>query len=229
MIRISPIRVIGPDNQQIGILDTADAQRMATEQGLDLVEIQPDVRPPICKIMDYGKYRYELSQKERKNRAATKQPELKEIRLGRSVKIDPHDVGIRIDQARRFLLDGHKVQITQRFRGREMQHRDLGLENLREFVDALSDIAKVEVDPRWVQRQASLILAPDRTKIEGVKRKEAAEEKAKAEAEQAEKERLQAIADEKREASDKRDKKKGPADERQVNPVDAELDELLGG
>ncbi|MCC5787080.1 MAG: translation initiation factor IF-3 [Phycisphaerales bacterium] len=229
MIRISPIRVIGPDNQQIGILDTADAQRMATEQGLDLVEIQPDVRPPICKIMDYGKYRYELSQKERKNRAATKQPELKEIRLGRSVKIDPHDVGIRIDQARRFLLDGHKVQITQRFRGREMQHRDLGLENLREFVDALADIAKVEVDPRWVQRQASLILAPDRTKIEGVKRKEAAEEKAKEEAEQAEKERLQAIAEEKREASDKRDKKKGPADERQVNPVDAELDELLGG
>ncbi len=229
MIRISPIRVIGPDNQQIGILDTADAQRMATEQGLDLVEIQPDVRPPICKIMDYGKYRYELSQKERKNRAATKQPELKEIRLGRSVKIDPHDVQIRIDQARRFLLDGHKVQITQRFRGREMQHRDLGLENLREFVDALSDIAKVEVDPRWVQRQASLILAPDRTRIEGVKRKEAAEEKAKAEAEQAEKERLQAIAEEKREASDKRDKKKGPADERQVNPVDAELDELLGG
>ena len=127
MIRITPIRLIGAANEQIGVVETYEAMRMAQEQGLDLVEIVPDSRPPVCKIMDYGKHKYELSQKERKNRAASKSSEMKEIRLGRSVKIDPHDVKIRVDQSRRFLMAGHKVTITQRFRGREMMHRELGL------------------------------------------------------------------------------------------------------
>jgi len=170
LIRISPIRLIGPDNEQIGVIETHEAMRMAEAQGLDLVEIVPDSRPPVCKIMDYGKYKYELSQKERKNSAKSKSMELKEIRLGRSIKIDPHDVQIRVDQARRFLLAGHKVQITQRFRGREMMHRQLGIERLADIVDDLSDIAKVESPPRWLGRAASLMLAPDKTKIESYKR-----------------------------------------------------------
>jgi len=163
--------VIGPNNEQIGVIETQEALRMAQDQGLDLVEIVPDSRPPVCKIMDYGKYKYELNQKERKNRAKSKSTELKEIRLGRSVKIDPHDVGIRVQQARRFLMAGHKVQITQRFRGREMMHRQLGIERLAHIVEDLSDIAKVEAPPRWVGRSANLLLAPDKAKVDALKRK----------------------------------------------------------
>ncbi|MBX3361059.1 MAG: translation initiation factor IF-3 [Phycisphaeraceae bacterium] len=170
MIRISPIRLIGAENEQIGVVETYEAMRMAQEQGLDLVEIVPDSRPPVCKIMDYGKHKYELSQKERKSRAASKSTEMKEIRLGRSVKIDPHDVKIRVDQSRRFLMAGHKVTITQRFRGREMMHRGLGLDRLEQICRDLSDIAKIEMDPRWLGKQASIILAPDRVKIEALKR-----------------------------------------------------------
>ena len=98
MIRISPVRVIGPDNEQIGVIETSDAIRRALEGGMDLVEISPEARPPVCKIMDYGKYKYELSQKQRKQRAATKSSEMKELRLGRSTKIDPHDLSIQLFQ-----------------------------------------------------------------------------------------------------------------------------------
>jgi translation initiation factor IF-3 len=163
--------VLGPDNEQIGVIETPEALRMAQSQGLDLVEISPEARPPVCKIMDYGKYKYELSQKARKNRAASKSTEMKEVRLGRSVKIDPHDVGIRIDQSRRFLMAGHKVMVTQRFKGREIAHRDIGLDNLARVRDELADIAKVEQPPRWMGKQASIILAPDRTRVEALKRK----------------------------------------------------------
>ncbi|MBL9001951.1 MAG: translation initiation factor IF-3 [Phycisphaerae bacterium] len=171
LIRISPIRLIGAEGEQIGVVDTSDAMRMAVEKGLDLVEIVPDTRPPVCKIMDYGKYKYELSQKQRRDRAASKATEMKEIRLGRSVKIDPHDVQVRIDQSRRFLIHGHKVMVTQRFKGREIAHRELGLENLRDVANALAEIARVEQTPRWMGKQASIILAPDKTKVEAFKRK----------------------------------------------------------
>ena len=109
MIRITPIRLIGADNSQIGVVETAEAMRMADQAGLDLVEIQPDARPPVCKILDYGKYKYELSKQEKTSRAGSKSAEMKEVRLGRSVKIDVHDVQIRNDQSRRFLMAGHKA------------------------------------------------------------------------------------------------------------------------
>jgi translation initiation factor IF-3 len=171
LIRITPVRVIGPEDEQIGVIETPEAIRMAQEKGLDLVEISPDARPPVCKIMDYGKFKYEQSQKARKSRAASKATEMKEIRLGRSVKIDPHDVQVRIDQARRFLMHGHKVLVTQRFKGREIAHRDIGLANLKDVSVALADIAKLEQTPRWMGKQASIMLAPDRPKIEAIKRK----------------------------------------------------------
>ncbi|MFN0133840.1 MAG: translation initiation factor IF-3 [Phycisphaerales bacterium] len=183
LIRITPIRLIGPEGEPIGVVETADAMRRAVEAGLDLVEIVPDSRPPVCKIMDYGKYKYELSQKQRKTRAASKSSEMKQIRLGRSVKIDPHDVQIRIDQARRFLLAGHKVHIVQRFRGREIAHRELGLEHLKECTDKLADVCKVEQSPRWFGKEASIILAPDKVKIEAIKRKLEKEKAARAKAE----------------------------------------------
>ena len=246
MIRISPIRLIGADNEQVGVVDTHEAQRMAQEAGLDLVEVVSDARPPVCKIMDYGKYKYDLSKKEQKSRAAGKQQELKEIRLGRSIKIDPHDVQIRVDQSRRFLMAGHKVQITQRFRGREMMHKELGLERLQKICVDLSDIAKIEMAPRWVGRQTSIVLAPDKDKIEHIKRKMTKEEheRAERELEEAEKARIEALeadaADDDDDSEDDADEEsqakggkgtkrgKGPADDRASNPVDDEIADLLG-
>lgn len=162
--------MIGADGEQVGVIETSQALRMAEEAGLDLVEISPDARPPVCKIMDYGKFKYEQSKKDQKNRSSSKASEMKEVRLGRSVKIDPHDVEIRVNQARRFLMEGHKVQITQKFKGREMAHRELGINRLRGIRDALADIAKCETEPRWMGPQASIILAPEKAKVEAAKR-----------------------------------------------------------
>jgi translation initiation factor IF-3 len=148
---------------------------MATDAGLDLVEIQAESRPPLCKIMDYGKYKYELSKKERAQNAAKKSNELKEVRLGRSAKIDDHDVEIRVNQARRFIIDGHKVMFVQKFRGREMAHQRIGYERLQEIVEALADVSKVEVPPKMNGRQVSMILTPDRPKVEAIRRKMDAE------------------------------------------------------
>ena len=253
MIRISPIRLVGPDNEQIGVVETPEALKMAQDQGLDLVEVVPDSRPPVCKIMDYGKYRYDLSKKQQKTRAAQKQSELKEIRLGRSIKIDPHDVKIRVDQARRFLMAGHKVQITQRFRGREMMHKELGLERLRQICEDLGDIAKIDMAPRWVGRQTSIVLSPDKNRIDTIKRKMSDEDRA-AETkalEEAEEERLRALEADDADDDDDDDhdadapghddgndddddhsgkgykKGKGPADDRAANPVDDEIADLL--
>ncbi|MBL8991165.1 MAG: translation initiation factor IF-3 [Phycisphaerae bacterium] len=181
-IRITPIRVIGADGEQVGVVETSDALRMAADLGLDLVEISPDARPPVCKIMDFGKFKYEQSKKEAKNRASSRASEMKEVRLGRSVKIDPHDVQIRVNQSRRFLMEGHKVLITQRFKGREMAHRELGINRLKDIANQLSDIAKLESSPRWMGPQASIILAPDKAKVDAAKRAEA---KAKAQADKA--------------------------------------------
>jgi len=171
MIRMSPVRVLGPEDEQFGVLETSQAMQKAMELGMDLVEISPDARPPVCKIMDYGKFKYEQGQKQRKQRAASKATEMKELRLGRSVKIDPHDIKVRIDQARRFMMAGHKVMFTQRFKGREIAHRQLGLDNLKEVATALADISKLEQMPRWFGKQASIILAPDKPKVEAIKRK----------------------------------------------------------
>jgi len=257
MIRITPIRVVGPDNEQIGVIDTHEAVRMAQERGLDLVEIVSDSRPPVCKIMDYGKYRYELSKKESRSRGHA--PEMKEIRLGRSVKIGEHDVEIRVNQARRFLMAGHKVQITQRFKGREMMHKELGIERLAEIVDTLEDICKVEMAPRWMGRQASIVLAPDRNKIETIKRKLESEKAAKLKlgeeiAEDQSLEELESLVDAQNladaaedddgegvtqgqtteskagnaKAKPKKKKGKGPKDDRARNPIDDEMASLLG-
>lgn len=151
---------------------------MAQGAGLDLVEIQADIRPPVCKIMDYGRFKFELSKKERGNRAASKQAEMKEVRLGRSQKIDDHDVGIRVSQARRFLMEGHKVQIVQQFRGREMAHKEIAVKRFKDVIERLADISKLEQTPRLLGRKMSLILAPDKVKIEAIKRKQAREQNA---------------------------------------------------
>lgn len=250
MIRITPIRLIGKDNEQIGVIETHEAIRMAEDAGLDLVEVVSDSRPPVCKIMDYGKHKYDLS---KRKQPSSKGSELKEIRLGRSIKIDPHDIEIRSAQARRFLMEGHKVQVIQRFRGREMAHKDLGLDNLRVFYESLEDICKVEQTPRPFGRQFNMLLAPDKARIEGVKakmkREEAEEEKAKqaeleakiaeldareaaevdddqVDAEQTADQQAEAAKDTKKK-SERSNTGKGK-DNRASNPVDDEIAELLG-
>lgn len=161
---------MGPTGEQVGVVPIEVALRLAREADLDLVEVAPNSKPPVVKIMDYGKFKYDQS-KQQKAKTANKAAEMKQVRLGRSVKIDPHDVGIRIAQSRRFLMAGHKVMVTQRFRGREIAHREIGLEHLKRVADELADVAKVEQAPRWMGKEASIILAPDKVKIEAIKRK----------------------------------------------------------
>ena len=176
-IRITPVRLIDENGEQAGIVETADALRRARDLGLDLVEMAADSRPPVCRIMDYGRYKYEQSKKEKANKAKTKTSELKEVRLGRSMKIDPHDIGIRMRQARKFLLEGHKVQIVQQFRGREMAHRHRGDERMRGIIAELEEIGKLETEPRMAGRRMSVIIGPDKRKIDAYRRKMEAEGK----------------------------------------------------
>ncbi|MCA9295048.1 MAG: translation initiation factor IF-3 [Phycisphaerales bacterium] len=174
-IRVPRVYLIDEHNVNVGEVDTDEAKRRAQESGLDLVEVSPDARPPVCRILDYGKFRYEQSKKEKANKAKSKAVEMKEVRLGRSMKIDPHDIEIRLNQARRFLMAGHKVQIVQNFRGREMMHRDRGNDRMADIIETLSDIAKVETNPRMMGKRMSVIFAPDKPKIEAIKRKLARE------------------------------------------------------
>jgi translation initiation factor IF-3 len=156
----------------IGIIETEEARRRAADLGLDLVEISPDARPPVCKIMDYGKFKYEESKKQKAGKS--KASELKEVRLGRSMKIDPHDVMIRVQQARRFLLEGHKVQLVASYKGREMAHRDLGERMFSDVINRLIDLGKLEMAPRLNGKRLNAIISPDKNKIEQWKRKEEA-------------------------------------------------------
>lgn len=244
MIRITPIRLIDEEGEQRGVVETAEAMRMAQAAGLDLVEVVPDSRPPVCKIMDYGKHKYDLSKKEAK--ARTHGQELKEIRLGRSIKIDPHDVQIRVDQARRFLMAGHKVSFTQRFRGREFMHKELGEERLLQICQDLSDIAKIDVAPKAMGRSITLVLSPDKDKIKALKAKLAQEGKALEEDLEAleaqvaaqneadmldeEQDEYEGLSEQEKMEKKKEEKKakRGPKDDRANNPVDDEVADLLG-
>ncbi len=167
-IRAKTVRLIDQDENMIGLVPLTDAVERARSADLDLVEVSPGSDPPVCRILDFGKYKYELSKKERANRAKTKVVETKEVRLGRSMKIDPHDIAIRLNQARKFLFDGHKVLIVQNFRGREMMHKDRGHQRMREIIETLSDIAKVELAPRMAGRRQTMVLAPDKIKIQKI-------------------------------------------------------------
>lgn len=168
---MTPIRLIGDGEEMVGVVPTAEAIQRAQEAGLDLVEVSPESTPPVCRILDFGKFRYEQSKKEKANRARSKSAEMKEVRLGRSMKIDPHDIEIRLQQARKFLMDGHKVQIVQNFKGREMLHRERGTQRMREIVAKLEDISKLEMTPKQAGRRLTMILAPDKTKIARLKQR----------------------------------------------------------
>ena len=169
MIRFSPLRVIGPDNEQLGVIPLAEAKRRAHEGGHYRGEISADSRPPVCKIMDFGRFKYEQSKKEKRSTGGSKKSELKEVRLGRSLKIDPHDVAIRVEQARGFILEGHKVQFVQPMRGREFQYREQGITRLREIEQLFADIGKVEMPAKFTGRAVIMVIAGDRSKIAAYK------------------------------------------------------------
>ncbi len=156
--------MIDADGSQLGILQTHDALSRAEEQNLQLVEVNQKASPPVCKVMDYGKYKYEQQKKDKEARNS-KANELKEIRLGRSVKIDKHDVAIRVAHARKFLLEGYKVMVVQRFRGREMAHPNIGFDRLKAVGQQLSDIAKVTRDPVMSGRQMTIMVEPNKDKV----------------------------------------------------------------
>ena len=171
---MSPIRLIDDKNEMVGIVEVDEALRRAREVGLDLVEVASTAQPPVCRIMDFGKFKYEQAKRDRATKAKSSRSELKEVRLGRSMKIDPHDVDIRVDQARRFLFEGHKVQIVQNFRGREVMHKDRGDQRMQDIIRKLSDVGKLEVPPRLMGRRMTMILAPDRSKVEQARQRQAA-------------------------------------------------------
>ncbi len=162
-IRVSPIRLIDQDNNQIGIVDVRDALQKARDADLDLVEVAPQSQPPVCRIMDYGKWMYSQRKKEQKAKANRHETELKEIRI-RTPKIGEHDLGIKVDRARKFLERGDRVQFTLRFRGRELAHIDEGRKVFEGIKDTLSDVSKVDQNYRFEGRRLTMTLAPTAVK-----------------------------------------------------------------
>lgn len=144
----------------MGIVETDDAKQRARQAELDLVEVAPNSQPPVCRIMDYGKWKYAQRKKEQKAKSHAKQAEIKGVRL--RPKIDDHDLHTKLNKARDFLGDGNKVQFTMLFRGREMAHRDLGQEQMNDICEQLQDIAKVEAPPKMMGRRMTMLLTPDR-------------------------------------------------------------------
>lgn len=159
-IRDKEVRLIGADGEQLGIVSSREAQRLADEAGLDLVKIAPTAKPPVCKIIDYGKYRYEQARKEKEAKKKQKTIELKEIRL--SPNIDTNDLNTKINAAKKFIEKGNKVKVTLRFRGREMAHMNQSKYILDDFAEALADVAVVEKAPKVEGRSIGMVLAEKR-------------------------------------------------------------------
>jgi translation initiation factor IF-3 len=155
---VREVRVIGDDGEQLGVLATRDALAKAREQGLDLVEVSPTSRPPVCRIMDFGKYKYEQAKKARVSKKRQHQVVLKEIKL--RPKIEKHDYEFKKKHVVQFLEHGDKVKVTLQFRGREMAHADLGRKLLDQLVEELKDYGKVEAPARQEGRMLILMLTP---------------------------------------------------------------------
>lgn len=161
-IRDREVRLIGPDGDQLGIMSAREALVLAAERDLDLVKIAPQATPPVCKIMDYGKFRFEQAKKEKENRKNQKVIETKEIRL--SLNIDTNDFNTKVNHANRFFKDGNKVKVSIRFRGREMGHPEIGEEIMRRFAEAVAEVASVEKKAKLEGRNMLMFLAPKSAK-----------------------------------------------------------------
>lgn len=157
-IRSREVRVIDPNGDQLGVMATDAALRKAEDANLDLVLVSPSAKPPVARIMDYGKYRYEQQRKEREQRKNQKTQQTKEIRL--SPAIDENDLQTKLRQGNKFIKKGDKVKVSIRFKGRAITHKDLGREVLQRFAEEMSDVAQVEQQPRMEGRSMQLMLAP---------------------------------------------------------------------
>lgn len=152
------VRVIDEEGKQLGIMPTREALRIAEEKDLDLVEVAPNAKPPVCRLMDYGKYLYEKQKRERDARKAQKQIEIKEVRL--RPKTDEHDIQVVLKKIRKFMKEGAKVRVRIRFRGREIAHPDVARSLMKRVAEDVSDVATVESSPSFEGRSMIMILAP---------------------------------------------------------------------
>jgi len=162
-IRAPKVRVIDKDGGQVGVISLSEALMRAEQAGLDLVEISPNAEPPVCKIIDFGKYRYQQSKKEKESKKAQHQIKVKEIKV--KPNTDEHDVQTKLKHAREFIAKGHKVRLTCTFRGRELMHAEFGEKLVRRMCDELSDVATLEAPGRILGKTLSVVLMP------GVKKK----------------------------------------------------------
>ncbi len=175
-IRASEIRVVDADGSQLGIMKTQDARKLAFDKGLDLVEIAPGAEPPVCRIMDFGKYRFEKEKKKKEAKKKQQKIDIKEIQL--SCRIDTHDFETKLNHARKFLAAGNKVKVSVRFKGREMNHTSIGLDIINKLGEACLDIGVIEKPAALDGRQMLMFLAPktaSATKAKKEKNKEDAE------------------------------------------------------
>ncbi|MBX3036951.1 MAG: translation initiation factor IF-3 [Anaerolineales bacterium] len=171
-IRVAEVRLIGPDGGNVGVVSIKEALKIAREAELDLVEVSPGANPPVCRVMDFGKFIYEKAKKEREAKKAQTKIEVKEIRL--RPKTNEAHRGFKVDDARRWLGQGHKVRVTVKFRGREMDYPEIALEDLKEVAQSLSDVAAIEVPPQMEGRTMLVVLAP--IKAGAPKKKEKSEQ-----------------------------------------------------
>ena len=155
-IRIREVRLIDHAGRQVGVVPTDRAMMMAREAGLDLVEVSPDSRPPVAKIMDYGKYKYERKKQQQESRKKSHTVQVKEVRL--RPKTDKHDFDVKLGRARQFLMDGDKVQINMMFRGRELAHLEVGRQVVDRFAQALDDLAKMERPPIFEGKRMTCLM-----------------------------------------------------------------------
>jgi translation initiation factor IF-3 len=157
-IRVPEVRLIGVDGQQVGVMPTKEALAQAAQAHLDLVEVAPQASPPVCRIMDYGKYKYQQSKKQQEARRKATTIQVKEVKV--RPKIEEHDMGFKLRNAKRFLEDGDKVKISVIFRGREIAHTDRGFRILTLMAEALAEVGNIEQNPKLEGRNLSMIVTP---------------------------------------------------------------------
>lgn len=161
-VRAKEVRLIGPDSKMIGVMSSRDAYRRAEDYQLDLVEIAPQAKPPVCKIIDYGKFLYEIQKKEKAQKKNQQQQQMKELRF--KWRTDTHDFNFKVKHARDFLESGNKVKGTIMFRGREITHKEIGRELLQKFIEELDDVGRIDSPLKLEGKNMSVILAPEKKK-----------------------------------------------------------------
>lgn len=162
-IRIPEIRLIGVDGEQLGIVKTVEALRLAEQEGVDLVEIAPNAEPPVCRIMDYGKFKYQEQKRQQEAKAKQKIIQVKEVKFRPAT--DEGDYQVKLRNLKRFIEDGDKAKVTLRFRGREMAHQELGMRVLERVRDDMAELVQVEAMPKLEGRQMVMVLAPKRKAV----------------------------------------------------------------